>query len=191
MDLNNFFSSLKVPSELADTLRFLVDNSFFSFDGLPFGSTHSSAICHQVILHSVREAQVIGVLYLEDVLVLGYGKSWVSEQAAKIADCMCASWAIVNRKSMLDAVEGIAWVGKFFDLRKRTISKAKGHSQVLFANWWQFHVPSANCCVSRNGSCGTCGVLYFLPRLFGHSFFGSPNRWLIRRCNGCTHCLLS
>ena len=59
---------------------------------------------------------VLVLVYLDDVLMLGYGKSWVSEQAAKIANHMCASGAIVSPKSTLDAVEVIAWIGKIFDL---------------------------------------------------------------------------
>ena len=92
------------------------------------------------MLRLVKEARVTGVLvlvYLDDVLVLGYGKGWLGGQAAKIADHMRACGAIVSPKSTLDAVTGIAWIGKSFDLQNGAVSTAKGNWQALLARWWQ------------------------------------------------------
>ena len=104
IDLSNCFLSLKTPVEFADAFRVSIDGLLYSFDCLPFGWTHSPAICQAVMVRLVRDAGVEGVLvlvYLDDVFVIGYGRKWVSVQAGIVASRLREEGAIVSPKSTL------------------------------------------------------------------------------------------
>ena len=118
IDLSNCFWSLKTPVEFTDAFRVSVDGILYRFDCLPFGWTHSPAICQAVMVRLVQSAGVEGVLvlvYLDDVFVIGYGRKWVSMQAGVVASRLREEGAIVSPKSTLEAAVGLAWMGKFFD----------------------------------------------------------------------------
>ena len=119
IDLSNCFWSLKTPVEFADLFRVSIDGLLYSFDSLPFRWTHSPAICQAVLVRLVRDAGVEGVLvvvYMDDVFVIGYGTKWVSVQAGIIASRLGEMGAIVSPKSTLEAITGLAWIGKFFSI---------------------------------------------------------------------------
>ena len=136
IDLSNCFWSLKTPVEFADTFRVSIDGLLYSFDCLPFGWTHSPAICQAVMVRLVRDAGVVRVLvlvYLDDVFVIGYGRKWVSVLAGIVASRLRQEGAIVSPKSTLEAVTGLALIGKFFDFHEATVSTARGNC-VPFVN---------------------------------------------------------
>ena len=84
----------------------------------------------------VRDARVEGVLvlvYLDDVFVIGYGRKWVSVQAGIIASRLREAGAIVSPKSTLEAVTGLALIGKFFDFHEATVCRARGNWHALMA----------------------------------------------------------
>ena len=106
----------------------------------------------------VRDAGVEGVLalvYLDDVFVIGYGRKWVSVQAGIVASRLREEGAIVSPKSTLEAVTGLAWIGKFFDFYEATVSTARGNWHALMARQWQVAV----------GPCTRRRLLRFLGRL--------------------------
>ena len=165
IDLSNCFWSLKTPVEFPDAFRVSVDGVLYSFDCLPFGWTHSPAICQAVMVRLVQSARVQGVLvlvYLDDVFIIGYGRKWVSMQAGVVASRLREEGAIVSPKSTLEAAVGLAWIGKFFDFQAATVSTARGNWQALVARWWQLAV----------GPCTRRRLLRFLGRLL---WFVRPN----------------
>ena len=167
IDRSNCFWSLKTPVEFADTFRVSIDGLLYGFDCLPFGWTHSPAICQAVMVRLVREAGVEGVLvlvYLDNVFVIGYGRKWVSAQARVIASHLREAGAIVTPKSTPEAVTGLVWIGKFFDFREATVSTARGNWHALVARWWQVAM----------GPCTRRRLLCFLGRLL----------WFVRPCWG-------
>ena len=136
IDLSNCLWSLKTPVEFADTFRVSVGRLLYSFDCLPFRWTHSPAIYQAVMVLLVRDAGVEGVLvlvYPDDVFVIGYGRKWVSVQAGIIASRLREAGAIVSPKSTLEAVTGLAWIGKFFDFHEATVCRARGSWHALMA----------------------------------------------------------
>ena len=165
IDLSNCFWSLKTPVEFSDAFRVSVDGLLHSFDCLPVGWTHSPAISQAVMVRLVQDAGVEGVLvlvYLDDVFVIGYGRRWVSMQASVVASRLREEGAIVRPKSTLEAVTGLAWIGKFFDFQEATVSTARGNWHALMARWWQVAV----------GPCTRRRLLRFLGRLL---WFVRPN----------------
>ena len=143
IDLSNCFWSLKTPVEFAGAFRVSVDGLLYSFDCLPSGWTHSPAICQAVMVRLVQDAGVEGVLvlvYLDDVFVIGYGRQWVSVQAGMVASRLREEGAIVSPKSTLEAVIGLAWIGKFFDFHETTVSTSQGNWHALVARSWQVAV---------------------------------------------------
>ena len=99
IELSNCFWSLKTPDEFADAFRISVDGLLYIFDRLPFGWTHSPAICQAVMVRMVRDAGVEGVLvlvHLDDVFVIGHGREWVSVQAGVVASRLREEGAIVS-----------------------------------------------------------------------------------------------
>ena len=165
IDLSNCFWSRKTPVEFTDAFRVSVDGVLYSFDCLPFGWTHSPAICQAVMVRLVQSARVQGVLvlvYLDDVFIIGYGRKWISMQAGVVASRLREEGAIVSPKSTLEAAVGLAWIGKFFDFQAATVSTARGNWQDLVARWWQLAV----------GPCTRRRLLRFLGRLL---WFVRPN----------------
>ena len=64
IDLSNCFLTLSNPVEFVDAFRVSIDGLLYSFDSVPFGWTHSPAMCQAVMVRLVREAGVEGVLVL-------------------------------------------------------------------------------------------------------------------------------
>ena len=162
IDLSNCFWSFKTPVEFADAFHVSMDRLLYSFDCLPFGWKHSPAIYQAVMVRLVQDAGVEGVLvlvYLDDVFVIGYCREWVSVQAEIVASRLREEGAIVSPKSTLEAVTGLAWIGKFFDFHKATVSIARGNWHALMARRWQVVVGP---CTSRRLLCFLGKLLWFV-----------------------------
>ena len=136
IDLSNYFWSLKTRVDFADLFRVSIDGLLYGFGCLPFGWKHSPAICQAVMVRLVRDAGVEAVLilaYLDDVFVIGYGRKLVIVQAGIIPSRLRQAGAIVSPKSTMEAVTGLAWIGKCVDLHEATVCTARGNWHALMA----------------------------------------------------------
>ena len=80
IDLTNAFWSLVLPEALQGSFRVQIDGQIYGFSCLPFGWQFSPLICQYVlgfILESVQLDSVLVLQYIDDFLVVGYGRNLV------------------------------------------------------------------------------------------------------------------
>ena len=105
VDLTNAFWSLQLPEHLRGIFRVLINDRVYGFNCLPFGWQLSPIVCQTVlgyILASLRFSDVLVVRYLDDFLLVGYGRPRVRNAAATLCTILTTAGAIISSKSILE-----------------------------------------------------------------------------------------
>ena len=106
-DRTNAFWSLRLPDHLRGAFRVCIDGKVYGFNCLLFGWQYSPVVCHTVlgyILASLGFSNVLVLHYLDDFLILGYGKNRVRTAAASLCKALREAGAIISVKSVLEDV---------------------------------------------------------------------------------------
>ena len=80
VDLTNAFWSLRLPPKLRGSFRVKIDGAMYGFNCLPFVWQYSPVICQTVcgyILASLGFSDVLVLHYLDDFLIISYGRGRV------------------------------------------------------------------------------------------------------------------
>ena len=73
----------------------------------------------------MSEAGLVGVVvmvYLDDVLVVGWGTENTRSQSAALVLHLCREGALVSVKATLEPTRGLVWLGKMVDLDSGVLS---------------------------------------------------------------------
>ena len=120
IDLTNAFWSLVLPKALQGTFRVQIDGQIYGFSCLPFGWQFSPLICQYVlgfILESVHLDSSLVLQYIDDFLVVGYGKHRVRTAAGALSEALRKVGAIISIKSELElCVRSHGWASTWFSL---------------------------------------------------------------------------
>ena len=114
VDLTNAFWSLRLPEHLRGTFRVLIDGQVYGFNCLPFGWQFSPIICQTVlgyILASLGFSDVLVLHYLDDFLLVGYGRPRVKNAVATLCTALRNVGTIISSKSILEPAQTIVWLG--------------------------------------------------------------------------------
>ena len=116
VDLSDFFWSLRLPETFSGVFRISEgEGGVLSFRCSPFGWKYSPILCQKVLERLVEEIGLVGVLvliYIEDVLIVGWGKARVHEHAMRAVQALCAAGRVISPKSTLEPVTHLVWLGK-------------------------------------------------------------------------------
>ena len=115
IDLTNAFWSPTLPSAAYNSVRVQIDGKIFACSCLPFGWQFSLVICQYVlgfILESVQLDSVIVLQYIDDFVVVGYGRNRVRKGAGFLCVALRQAGAVISIKSILEPVLEIPWLGK-------------------------------------------------------------------------------
>ena len=115
IDLTNAFWSLTLPEPYKNSFRVRIDGKSYAFSCLPFDWRFPPVICEYVLAFVTTSVDTSGVIvlhYLDDFLVVGYGKSRVGSVAQRLCDALRRAGAVISTKSVLDPVLEIQWLGK-------------------------------------------------------------------------------
>ena len=110
IDLTNAFWSLTLPAPHKNSFRVRIDGKSYAFSCLPFAWRFSPVICQYVlafVTSSVDTSGLIVLHYLDDFLVVGYGKTRVGWMAQRLCDALRRGGAVISTKSVLDPVPEI------------------------------------------------------------------------------------
>ena len=119
IDLTNAFWSLTLPEPYKNSFRVRIDGKSYTFSCLPFGWRFSPVICQYVLAFvtgSVDTSGVVVLQYLDDFLVIGYGKARVGSVSQRPCDALRKVGAVISTKSVLEPVPEIEWLGKWLVL---------------------------------------------------------------------------
>ena len=119
IDLTNAFWSLTLPEPYKNSFRVRIDGKSYAFSCLPFGWRFSPVICQYVLALVTGSVDTSGVLvlhYLDDFLVIGYGKAKVGSVSQRLCDALRKAGAVISTKSVLEPVPEIQWLGKWLVL---------------------------------------------------------------------------
>ena len=119
IDLTNAFWSLSLPEPYKNSFRVRIDGKSYAFSCLPFGWRCSPATCQHVLAFvtgSVDTSGVVVLHYLDDFLVIGYGKAKVGSVSQRLCDALRKAGAVISTKSVLEPVPEIQWLGKWLVL---------------------------------------------------------------------------
>ena len=119
IDLTNAFWSLTLPEPYKNSFRVRIDGKSYAFSCPPFGWRFSLVICQYVLAFVTGSVDTSGVLvlhYLDDFLVIGYGKARVGSVSQRLCDALRKAEAVISTKSVLDPVPEIQWLGKWLVL---------------------------------------------------------------------------
>ena len=117
IDLSNRVWSLRLPVRYIDCFRILVDSGELSFHCL-VGWKYSPILCQKVMEHLVARAGLVGVVgmvYLDDVLVVGRGKLNSRKQTESLVLHLHYEGPVVSVKSTLEPTRRLVWLGKVVD----------------------------------------------------------------------------
>ena len=121
VDLSNCFWSMRLPEAFWGAFH-VSDGTggVLSFRCLPFGWKYGPFPCQKVLERLMEEVGLVGVLvliYIDDVLIVGWGKARVREQARCALKALCDAGGVISPKSTLEPVTRVVWLGKDVDLR--------------------------------------------------------------------------
>ena len=94
-------------------------------------------ICQYVLAFVTGSLDTSGVLvlhYLDDFLVIGYGKAKVGSVSQRLCDALRKAGAVISTKSVLEPVPEIQWLGKWLVLsgdRAEVFPKGQGGAALL------------------------------------------------------------
>ena len=89
IDLTNAFWSLTLPEPYKNSFRVRIDGKSYAFSCLPFGWRFSPVICQYVLAFVTGFMDTSGFMvlhYLDDFLVIGYGKARVGSVSQRLCD---------------------------------------------------------------------------------------------------------
>ena len=115
IDLTDVFWSLVLLEALQGSFRVQIDGQIYGFSCLPFGWQFSPLICQYVlglILESIQLDSVLVLQYIDDFLVVGYGKRRVRTGARALSDALRRAGAIISIKGVLEPVPELPWLVK-------------------------------------------------------------------------------
>ena len=101
--LTNAFWSLTLPEPYKNSFRVRIDGKSYAFSCLPFGWRFSPVICQYVLAFVTGSVDTSGVLvlhYLDDFLVIGYGKARVGSVSQRLCDALRKAGAVISTKSV-------------------------------------------------------------------------------------------
>ena len=119
IDLTNAFWSLTLPEPYENNFRVRIDGKSYAFSCLPFGWRSSPGICQYVLAFVTSSVDTCGVIvmhYLDDFLVVGYGKARAGSVAQRQCDALRRARDVISTKSVLEPVHEIQWLGKWLVL---------------------------------------------------------------------------
>ena len=120
IDVSNCFWWLRLPEAFWEAFRISDgEGGVLSFRCLPFGWKYSPILCHKVLERLVGEIGLVGVLiliYIYDVLILGWGKARVHEQAIRAVEALRAAGGVISLQTTLEPVMTLVWLGNDVDL---------------------------------------------------------------------------
>ena len=137
IDLTNPFWSLTLPQPYKNSFRVRIDGKSYAFPCLPFGWRFSPVICQYVLAFVTGSVDTSGVLvlhYLDDFVVIGYGKAKVGSVSQRLCDALGKAGAVISTKSVLEPVPEIQWFGKWLVLSgdgAAVFSKGQGGATLL------------------------------------------------------------
>ena len=106
-------------SLIKTNFRVRIDGKCYAFSYLIFGWRFSPVICQYVLAFVTGPVDTSGVLvlhYLDDFLVIGYGKAKVGSVSQRLCDALRKAGAVISTKSVLEPVPQIQWLGKWLVL---------------------------------------------------------------------------
>ena len=170
IDLSICFWSLRLREAFWGAFRISDGKGgVLSFTCLPFGWKYSPILCQKVLKRLVEEIGLVGVLvliYIDDVLIVGWGKGRVRGQAMRAVQVLRAAGGVISPKSTLEPVTHLVWLGKDVDLGGGSLRTAGNAWEALLAHWLRLSV----------GVCSVRRLQQFLGRAqwicrprFGHS----------------------
>jgi len=123
LDLSNAYWSTLLPSSLPPIFKFRMGGRVFGMVCLPFGWGHSPKIFQEkfseVIGRCLSQVDLVVIRslfvgqYLDDVLVVGFGKGRVQDFTALLVhEIHEAGWLVNYKKSILSPVKELEWLGK-------------------------------------------------------------------------------
>ena len=119
IDLTNAFWLLTLPEPYKNSFRVRIDGKSYAFSCLRFGWRFSPVICQYVLAFvtgSVDTSGVVVLHYLDDFLVIGYGKARGASVSQRLCDALRKAGAVIRTKSVLEPVLEIQWLGKWLVL---------------------------------------------------------------------------
>ena len=119
IDLTNAFWSLTLPEPFENSFRVRIDGKSYAFSCLPCGWRFSPVICQYVLAFVTTSVDTNGVIvlhYLDDFLVVGYGKTRVGSVARRLCDAGRRAGAVISTKNVLEPVPEIHRLGKWLVL---------------------------------------------------------------------------
>ena len=105
IDLTNACWSLTLPEPYNNSFRVCIDGESYAFSCLPVIWRFSPVICQYVlafVTSSVHASGGIGLHYLDDFLVVGYGKAMVGSMAQHLCDALRRAGVVISTKSGMD-----------------------------------------------------------------------------------------
>ena len=130
IDLSNYFWSIRMPYRWNRVFRVRTPRGCFRWRTLPFGWKHSPVICQWLVYALVRRAlrglRAQGVTYLDDVLVCVIGQNRVGVAARRVGRVLRAAGPLISRKSVLEPVRVLDFIGKQFDAAAMTMENKLG-----------------------------------------------------------------
>ena len=170
IDLTNAFWSLTLPEPYKNSFRVRIDGKSYAFSCLPFGWRFSPVICQYVLAFVTGSVDTSGVLvlhYLDDFLVIGYGKAKVGSVSQRLCDALRRAGVVISTKSVLEPVPEIQWLGKWLVLSGDGAGVfPKGHGGGCFA--W-----------SLDSSCGAAPYAQARPSYPGAFYLEpAPSGWV-------------
>ena len=105
IDLTNAFWSLTLPERYKNSFRVRIDGKSYAFSCLLFGWRFSPVICQYVLAFVTGSVDTSGVLvlhYLDNFLVIGYGRAKVGSISQRLCGALRKAGAVFSAKSVLE-----------------------------------------------------------------------------------------
>ena len=115
IDPTSAFWSLVLPEALQGSCRVQTDGQIYGFSCLPLGWQFSPLISQYVlgfILESIHLDSVLVLQYIDDFLVVGYGKNRIRTAAGALSEAFQRAGNFISIESVLEPLPEIPWLGK-------------------------------------------------------------------------------
>ena len=80
------------------------------------------------------------LLYMDDVLIVGWGKARVCEQALRAVEALRAAGGVISPKSTLEPVTRLVRLGQDVDLGEGSLRTAGNAWEAVLAHWLRLSV---------------------------------------------------
>ena len=129
IDIKDAFRHLMLAQEIRNMFCFEIEGELFRMVALPFGWTLSPFYWNLVsdqIKRWMRELGIIGMVYVDDILILGNSKEQTDLQGRLLLLKLQAMGLSVNlAKSCLEAAQEVEFLGYIINLKAKTFSICK------------------------------------------------------------------